>query len=309
MDGGANHRLRRHRRLGECRVCRCPPPIRSPLEARSPTSFRRSPRSATSTTGRRSSGLRRAARRDRGHHRDQDDAPTFENTMVAARAERPDAHRVADVFFNKSSADSSDFTNELEEEIAPAAGGARGRDHARPALYWRGSRPSTTSSTSLGLDAGAALPRRALLHRDHARRRGPRRRARRSSSRNYNQQLSTLTTRFEKNLLADTNELAVVVDDAAELDGLDAGEVSAAAEAAKERGLDGKYLVTLVLPTGHPYLAALTNRDVRETHHGGVARARHPRRRARQPRARARDRAAAGRARAAARLRHATPPT
>ena len=30
------------------------------------------------------------------------------------------------------------------------------------------------------------------------------------------------------------------------------GEISAAAEAAKERGLDGKYLVTLVLPTGHP---------------------------------------------------------
>ena len=82
--------------------------------------------------------------------------------------------------------------------------------------------------------------------------------------REYNQQLSTLTTRFEKNLLADTNELAVVIDDVAELDGLDAGEISAAAEAARERGLDGKYLVSLVLPTGHPYLASLTNREVRE---------------------------------------------
>ncbi|MCU1523827.1 MAG: dcp, partial [Microbacteriaceae bacterium] len=81
--------------------------------------------------------------------------------------------------------------------------------------------------------------------------------------RDYNQKLSTLTTRFEKNLLADTNELAVVIDDVAELDGLGAGEISAAAEAAKERGLDGKYLVTLVLPTGHPYLDSLTNRAVR----------------------------------------------
>src|SRR5690606_6922287 len=73
----------------------------------------------------------------------------------------------------------------------------------------------------------------------------------------------TLTTRFEKNLLADTNDLAVVVDEASELDGLDAGEISAAAEAAKARGMDGKYLITLVLPTGHPYLASLTNRDLR----------------------------------------------
>src|SRR5690606_33093055 len=67
-----------------------------------------------------------------------------------------------------------------------------------------------------------------------------------------NQRISTLTTRFEKNLLADTNDLAVVVDDVGELDGLDAGEISAAAEAAKARGMDGRYLITLVLPTGHP---------------------------------------------------------
>src|SRR5690606_9922093 len=52
-------------------------------------------------------------------------------------------------------------------------------------------------------------------------------------------------------------------DNEAELDGLTPGEISAAAEAARERGLDGKFLVTLVLPTGHPYLASLTQRPVR----------------------------------------------
>ena len=76
--------------------------------------------------------------------------------------------------------------------------------------------------------------------------------------------MSTLTTRFEKNLLADTNDLAVVVEDVAQLDGLERGEIAAAAEAARERGLDGKYLITLVLPTGHPVLASLTDRALRE---------------------------------------------
>ncbi|MFT2621900.1 M3 family peptidase, partial [Escherichia coli] len=41
------------------------------------------------------------------------------------------------------------------------------------------------------------------------------------------------------------------------------GELSAAAQAATERGLDGRYVVTLTLYTGHPYLASLTNRESR----------------------------------------------
>ena len=51
--------------------------------------------------------------------------------------------------------------------------------------------------------------------------------------RELNAALATLTTRFEKHLLADANDLAVLVDDVAELDGLTAGEISAAAEAAR----------------------------------------------------------------------------
>jgi len=55
-----------------------------------------------------------------------------------------------------------------------------------------------------------------------------------------------------------------VFDTADELAGLGEGELSAAAQAAADRGLDGKYVVTLVLPTGHPWLADLTRREARE---------------------------------------------
>ncbi|RZI91872.1 MAG: M3 family peptidase [Microbacterium sp.] len=78
-----------------------------------------------------------------------------------------------------------------------------------------------------------------------------------------NQRLSMLTTTFEKNLLADTNDLAVVFDDVAELDGLTEGEISAAVQNAADRGLDGRYVLTLTLFTGHPYLSTLTNRESR----------------------------------------------
>ena len=56
----------------------------------------------------------------------------------------------------------------------------------------------------------------------------------------------------------------MLIQDVAELDGLEPGEISAALEAAKERGLDGGYLITLILPTGQPALSSLTNRDVRK---------------------------------------------
>jgi peptidyl-dipeptidase Dcp len=190
------------------------------------------------------------------------DMPTFENTFLPLERSGQILTRVAEVFFNKSSSDSTDFTNELEEEIAPLLAAHEDAIRLDPALYWR-IKTVHDQLDSLKLDAES----RYLVERyfteftlaGAALDDGQKERLR-----EYNQTLSSLTTRFEKNLLADTNELAVVVDDVAELDGLDSGEISAAAEAARERGLDGKYVITLVLPTGHPYLASLTDRNLRE---------------------------------------------
>jgi peptidyl-dipeptidase Dcp len=190
------------------------------------------------------------------------DMPTFENTMVPLEQSGQTLTRVARVFYNKSSSDSNDFTNDLEEKIAPLMAAHEDSIKLDSPLYWR-IKTIHEQLDSLQLSdeqrylveryytemtlAGAGLDDEQ-----------------KEKLKDYNQKLSTLTTRFEKNLLADTNDLAVIIDDAAELDGLSAGEISAAAEAAKERGLDGKYLVTLVLPTGHPFLSSLTNRDVRK---------------------------------------------
>ncbi|HAJ18179.1 MAG TPA: peptidase M3 [Microbacterium sp.] len=79
-----------------------------------------------------------------------------------------------------------------------------------------------------------------------------------------NGRLSILTTTFEKNLLNDTNDLAVLFDDVTELDGLTEGELSAAARAAADRGITGGWLISLTLFTGHPYLGSLHNRRSRE---------------------------------------------
>jgi len=190
------------------------------------------------------------------------DEPTFENTMLALERSGQVLQRVAEVFFNKSSSDSTDFTNALEEEIAPLLSAHQDAIRLNPALYGR-IQALHERRHDLGLEPeGVYLVERYFTEftlagaglDDEQKER----------LREYNQRLSTLTTRFEKNLLADTNDLAVVFDSADELAGLGEGELSAAAETARERGLDGKYVVTLVLPTGHPWLASLTDRQSRE---------------------------------------------
>ncbi|GIT79219.1 peptidyl-dipeptidase Dcp [Leifsonia sp. LS1] len=187
---------------------------------------------------------------------------TFENTFLPLERSGQVLQRVAEVFFNKSSSDSTDFTNALEEEIAPRLAAHQDAILLNPDLYARID-AIHAALDELDLDAES----RYLVERYHTEftlAGAGLDEADKERLREYNQRLSTLTTRFEKNLLADTNDLAVVLDSADELAGLGDGEISAAAEAARERGLDGTYVVTLVLPTGHPWLSSLTRRDVRE---------------------------------------------
>ncbi|HEY4038117.1 MAG TPA: M3 family metallopeptidase, partial [Burkholderiaceae bacterium] len=71
-------------------------------------------------------------------------------------------------------------------------------------------------------------------------------------------------TRFEQNERRASNEAAVVVDDRTQLDGLSTEQMGAAERAARDRGLDGKWLIELENTTIQPVLAQLQNRALRE---------------------------------------------
>ncbi|TQO21020.1 peptidyl-dipeptidase Dcp [Rhodoglobus vestalii] len=189
------------------------------------------------------------------------DSPTFENTMIPLERSGQVLERVAIVFFNKTSADSNAATDALEEEIAPRFAAHRDAITLNSDLFERiRSIHASLDSSELDAEARYLVERYfteftlagAGLSDDE-----------KTALRDYNSRLSSLTTKFEKNLLADTNDLAVVLDSVAELDGLGASEISAAAGAAADRGLTGKYLISLILPTNQPHLSSLKNADVR----------------------------------------------
>ena len=89
-----------------------------------------------------------------------------------------------------------------------------------------------------------------------------------------NRRIAELTTGFGQTLLAAGKDAAVLIDDAAELDGMTPADVHAAAEAAQAAGQSGRYLVALVSPTIQPPLTVLTNRETRRRlHEASVSRA------------------------------------
>ena len=187
--------------------------------------------------------------------------PTFENTIEALERSGELLDRVAHAFYTVSSADATPEIQAVDEELAPLMAAHDDAITLDAALYWR-VRQVHEQLGSLDLDAEQRyLVERRFREMTHAGAALDDEAKARLTQ--LNQQLSTLSTTFERNLLNDTNELAVVFDDAADLDGLSSGELSAAARAASDRGLDGRHLISLPLFTGHPYLAQLRDRESR----------------------------------------------
>jgi len=190
------------------------------------------------------------------------DEVTFENTIVAMERSGQMLMRVLVVFYNKSSSDTTDRLDEIEEELAPKLSAHTDAIRLNQKLFGR-IKELYSKRDSLGLNnEDAWLLERYYMDFTHA---GAHLTdAQREELKGLNEELSKLETQFGKNLLTDTNDLGVVVDDVAELDGLSENEIAACAAAANARGLDGKWLVGMVNFTGHPLLASMKNRSLRE---------------------------------------------
>ena len=189
-------------------------------------------------------------------------AATFENTIVALEKSGQYLGRMLRVFYNKSSSDTNEALDAIEEEIAPKFAAHQDAISLNPVLFKR-IKDLYDSRESLGLNSEDSwlLERyyKDLIHEGAHLTEDQRTRLK-----ELNEELSSLETQFSKNVLADTNDLAVLVDTVEELDGLSENQIASAAAAAKDRGHDGKWLIGMVNFTGNPVLDSLTNRELRK---------------------------------------------
>ncbi|MBD5289518.1 MAG: M3 family metallopeptidase [Bacteroides sp.] len=193
--------------------------------------------------------------------------PDFDNTILPLENLSPILDRVAGVFFHYDGAMNTDEFAAMAEEAIPLLNEASNMINLDPHLFerikqvydTRDQRKLTPVQKRLVEkyyrqfeEQGAALPedkKKELIA--------------------INDQLSKLFIQYNKNLLSATNNFFVTVYDEADLAGLPASSVSAAAEDAKARGLDGLWVFTLHAPSRLPVLQYAENRGLRESIYKG----------------------------------------
>ncbi len=207
---------------------------------------------------------------------DRTDAPTFENTIVAMERSGTTLLRVNYVFGQTAAALTDDKIQKIEADTAPLL--AKHYDDiyldaklfARVDTLWQ-------KRESLKLDA---VDKRLLerYHLDFVRAGAKLSAADQAKLRAMNEEISTLQTKYSESQIKEMNAGAVIVDDVKDLAGLPEGDITAAAEAAKARGLTNKWVLPLINTTQQPALTYLSNRALREKiykasiargHHGG----------------------------------------
>src|SRR5690606_5463163 len=189
-------------------------------------------------------------------------APTFENTIVPIEKSGQLLARTSMVFSSLTSSNTTPELEEIQSEMSPKLSAHSDWIFLNGALFDRISQLHEKRH-ELGLDPESLR----LLERYYVMfvRAGAKLSdADKAKLKQMNEELSKLSTQFRQNVLKGVNAAAIVVDDVAELDGLSPAQIAVAAEAAKARNLEGKWVIALLNTTQQPPLAQLENRALRE---------------------------------------------
>lgn len=190
------------------------------------------------------------------------EAPTFANTILALDNISPTLERVMSVLMSLTEAHSSPELQTVSEELLPRYTAFSDEMMMNPALFQR-VKYLYDRRDSLGLahDETRALEETykgfarngALLDAD-----------KQARLKDVNSRLANLYIKFNKNLLEATNAFEIVVDNKEDLAGIPQSTVDNAAEEAKSRGKEGKWVFTLHAPSRLPVLQYADNRSIRE---------------------------------------------
>ena len=190
------------------------------------------------------------------------DAPTFANTIEAMEKTGDVLRRVQRVFGGLTQSNTNPTLQKIQQAMAPKLAAHRDAINLDPKLFARIKAVYDARNKS-GLDAEQKyLAER--YYKNFIRSGAQLNEADKTALRAINQEQSKLTTQFRDRVLADTNAGAIVIDDKAMLDGLPESDISAAADRAKAKGLEGKWLLTLQNTTQQPPQTYLKNRDLRK---------------------------------------------
>lgn len=189
-------------------------------------------------------------------------AATFDNTFVALEKSGEMLSRVNAVFFAMAASHSNDEIQRLDEAFSAELAGLANDIYLNDALFAR-IESVWQQRDSLGLDAESQRLVEVVYQRfiQAGAKLGP---VEKAELKTLNTEAATLSSQFHQCLLGAAKNGGLVVESADELLGFSDDEIAAAASAAEDRGLTGRWLIPLVNTTQQPALAALQRRDTRE---------------------------------------------
>ncbi len=187
--------------------------------------------------------------------------PTFANTIEAMERSGDLLTRAAKIFFNLAQSNTNDAIQKVEAEESPKLAAHNDKIYLNPKLYER-VKAIYDKRDSLGLDAESKfLVER--YYRNFVRSGADLNEADKTKLRALNEEEAKLTTEFRDHVRKDTEASEVVVSNKAELAGMSAEDIDAAAARAKELKLEGKWVISLQNTTQQPSLSTIKNRALR----------------------------------------------
>jgi peptidyl-dipeptidase Dcp len=199
---------------------------------------------------------------------DNKEEPNFENTVLAFDNSGELVNRVSLTFFNLNSANTDEKMQAVAREITPKISAHRDNIALNKELFARiKSVYDRRNDLNLNADQMRVVEKYYL---DFARNGANLPEEKQAELRKINEELAMLDLKFGENNLAETNKnFKLVVDKEADLKGLPADVIAAAAEKASQDSLPGKWVFTLQKPSMIPFLQYAENRDLREKLYNG----------------------------------------
>jgi len=194
-------------------------------------------------------------------------APTFENTIATLDRSGALLDRVRNVFFSMLSSMTNDQMQAIAKDVAPRLSQHQDEILLNDLLFQR------VKAVHDSRDLFNLSPEQERLldeyYKDFVRGGANLPKAKKERLKEINSRLSVLSVRFGENVLKENNRFELVIEDKADLAGLPDNVVSAAAEAAEQRGHAGQWVFTLHKPSLIPFLQYSKLRELREKMYRG----------------------------------------
>lgn len=193
---------------------------------------------------------------------DNKDIPTFQNTIAELEKSGALLTKVSNVFYNLNSTITNKKMQEINQTIAPKL--AKHNDDIKlneklfakvKYVYDQKDKLNLSSEEKLLLDNYYSdfIRGGVNLTKDQ-----------KEKFRKINEELSILTVKFGENILKETNSVGLVIENKDDLVGLPETVIQGAAETAKSKGLEGKWVFTLQRASWTPFLQYSPKRELRE---------------------------------------------